>query len=128
VQEDIDKLNSFYMNFKVWVKDPIVGDDEAPKQVVKINGVEGSAYTRPTNNCYDLKRMFPQKKSGYYWVKGGCQVVPNRMFCDFVSSTDFLYVGSTSKNIVWNDKVDKSQVLKDECAKFGLYPVHITNI
>ena len=50
------------------------------------------------------------------------------MFCDFMSNTDLLYVGSTEKNIVWDSKVDKPSQFKDACAEYGLYPVEIHDL
>jgi len=43
----------------------------------------GSAPSNPSKSCWEIKEVFPEKKSGFYWLKPRCTNLPIRVFCDF---------------------------------------------
>ena len=65
----------------------------------------GSSYLLPAKSCAIIKKIFPSKKTGYYWVQNFCsKKMPLRVLCDFETSSlgsDYYFLGEylPEKNI-----------------------------
>jgi len=45
----------------------------------------------PAGDCYFIRKTFPHKRSGFYWIKNECFPEPIKMYCDFVPDNDKVY-------------------------------------
>jgi len=129
IQSNIDALTQNYEDFKTIIKLPVVGDDlDSNPPPLALKGVEGSSFSRPSSSCTELKKKFPFKRSGYYWIKGGCQTQPIRLFCDFETSSDYFYVGERKKGIVATTQYDGYKTVREACLPYGLHPIELSTL
>ena len=88
----------------------------------------GASSKRFGKSCGQILRIFPYKKSGYYWIKPPCSKIPLRVYCDLSNKNSRLYAffGSTGEKNLNN--VKSLRDVRFECAKLGLEPTEIRDL
>lgn len=59
----------------------------------------GSSKLKPGDNCLAIRKRYPMKRSGFYWIQPFCSQNPIRVYCDFNSDIeqDFLFYENLSE-------------------------------
>ena len=97
-----------------------------PDREVKTSEAIGTSVSSPAKDCISIRKAYPHKISGYYWVNPDCTSVPLRVFCDFKVGKGqmYAYLGPLKDD----QNLPEIKNLKDvqyECAKIGLEPIEI---
>lgn len=90
----------------------------------------GSNSMKPAKSCDSIKRVYPYKKTGYYWVKPYCSQMPLRVYCDFRSNKlgiPYAYYGGLEAGKDLGATVKSLKDVLYTCSKLGLEPVQINN-
>ena len=84
----------------------------------------GSSQFKPGEDCTAIKRAFPRKRSGFYWIQPSCARFPIRVFCDFSEnvSKDYYFIKFDT-----NSSVKSHKDIEGLCASYGLTPIDITS-
>ena len=84
----------------------------------------GSSQFKPGEDCTAIKRAFPRKRSGFYWIQPSCARFPIRVFCDFSEnvSKDYFFIKFDT-----NSSVKSHKDIEGLCASYGLTPIDITS-
>ena len=76
--------------------------------------------------CSQIKEVFTNKFSGYFWIKSECQKTPLRVYCDFDigKGVFYAYLGKTlvKEYVKEINSLEKAQYF---CAKIGLEPLEV---
>lgn len=51
----------------------------------KKTSCRGCSFKNTIDNCWSFHSLYPEKKSGYYWVNHKCSKKPYRVYCDFLT-------------------------------------------
>ena len=79
---------------------------------------------KPGEDCLSIKKLFPLKRSGYYWIQPSCSLSPIRVFCDFQENLpqDYYFLRNTLQNPLKTLKdIEKS------CSYYGLEPLDLNS-
>lgn len=89
---------------------------------IKIFSIGTSDYY-PAINCERIKKSFPSKRSGYYYIQSECMLKAQKVFCDFDDnhSTDILIRSIQNRK----KKIRTLANLKDICYEIGMEPIEI---
>ena len=93
----------------------------------------GSVFNNAGKDCWEIKKMLPFKKSGFYWIKPECSKKPLRVYCDF--SADGLGTSihiwkselTTMNSPIQDEEINSPKDVQKLCAEIGLYPIEIHN-
>ena len=101
----------------------------------------GENFYSPGTDCAEIKHIYPEKRSGYYWIKTECMEKPLRVFCGFDKKTktamDYYIVEIKEKDkqddFKFNNKTPKEKgeiilTIRKKCAELGLEPLEIRNL
>jgi hypothetical protein len=120
-----ESLNDMDMKMSVYRAENLQKEEDEAKDALA--GTIGSNSLRPAKSCAAIKRTFSYKKTGYYWVKPRCSVVPMRVFCDFTSSKfgiPYAFYGGTGDTNL-GGRIKRVDDVRYECAKLGMEPVEL---
>lgn len=119
----IDKIDK-YMNvfqFK-WLK----AQAEKNSQLLRESQFGNNEF-KPIQSCAHVKRQFPFKKTGFYWIQDKCMKDPLRMYCNFEQPriTSYHYVGYTELLEDYKQDVVNLKDIRLLCANKGLSMIEI---
>ena len=60
-------------------------------QILKDPTILGENRDFPANDCYYIRKSYPHKRSGFYWIKNDCFPETLKMYCDFVPNSDEVF-------------------------------------
>ena len=92
----------------------------------------GAKMETPAKDCNIIKKIFPKKKSGFYWIKPNCSKKPLRVFCDFSIKDKgvsiYVWNNNQSPNTeISNYSIETFRDIRYLCAKKGLEVINIAN-
>jgi hypothetical protein len=115
--KDLDIKMTLY---KPNVEDPIKESKLLPSSI-------GSSEMTAAQDCESIKKSYPHKISGYYWVKPECSSKARRAYCDFSKGkgTLYYYFGEFNEGKDIRGLIKSNVDIQYICAKEGLEPVEI---
>jgi hypothetical protein len=90
----------------------------------------GASEYFPVLNCSHIKKAFPSKRSGMYWIKTDCMNKAQQVYCDFTGPTqqDYLiFNNNQTPNVPMRSKIASYQDIRYQCNLLGLEPFEIKN-
>ena len=90
-----------------------------PKTEQKLYSL-GSSLFSPSTSCHRIKKSFPSKRSGYYYIKSECMANAIKVYCDFENHSKDIYLFKQHKKVL-KDKND----VRNICSSIGMEPIEI---
>lgn len=80
IEEIMQELN--FQGLKVENVFKQIAEDQGENKIPIVRHI-GCTKDKPANNCASIKLLYPDKISGYYWLRTDCSDLPLRGWCDF---------------------------------------------
>ena len=92
----------------------------------------GATIVNSATDCHSIKRIFPNKKSGFYWIKPRCSKKSLRVYCDFSikNKAISIYIWNNNQNPnteILIHKIQSPDDIRYLCATKGLEAIEISN-
>lgn len=86
----------------------------------------GSTSLNPVEDCSYIRRAFPHKKNGFYWVQSVCSPAPLRVFCafDHEYGKGYAFVNTLEISSI-KGKLNNHNDVQFICGNIGFLPLEI---
>jgi hypothetical protein len=89
IKQILSKMTLFGKQLTDLNKLVLKGGEEKKEQVFEIYAATPK---NAASGCALIRKRFPFKKNGYYWIKAKCMPEPLRVYCDFTDYNPNFYV------------------------------------